>query len=92
MGEDPRHVHLQPVHTETINIGDMDIDPEEIAQNMIKIETHESPSVLNTSINELAMFDAYMGFDRIELEKLHKDLQKIFVKIGKKVDFHLKEV
>ena len=40
--------------------------------------------VLNTSINELAMFDAYMGFDRIELEKLHKDLQKIFVKLGKK--------
>ena len=42
LGEDPRHVHLQSVHTETINIGDMDIDPEEIAQNMIKIETHES--------------------------------------------------
>ena len=37
------------------------------------------------------MFDAYMGFDRIELEKLHKDLQKIFVKLGKKVDFHPKK-
>ena len=76
--------HLQSVHTETINIGDMDIDPEEIAQNMIKIETMKAKCFEYIKAIELAMFDAYMGFDRIELEKLHKDLQKIFVKIGKK--------
>jgi hypothetical protein len=51
---------------------------------MIKIETMKAKCFEYIKAIELAMFDAYMGFDRIELEKLHKDLQKIFVKIGKK--------
>ena len=84
LGEDHDMFHLQPVKTETINIGDIDIDAEEVAQNMIKVETLKAKCFEYIKAIELAMFDAYMGFDRIELEKLHKDLQKIFVKIGKK--------
>lgn len=84
LGEDQDMFHLQPIHTETINIGDMDIDAEEIAQNMIKVETLKAKCFEYIKAIELAMFDAYMGFDRIELEKMHYDLQKIFTKLGKK--------
>ena len=84
LGEDQDMFHLQPIHTETINIGDMDIDAEEIAQNMIKVETLKAKCFEYIKAIELAMLDAYMGFDRIELEKMHYDLQKIFTKLGKK--------
>tara|TARA_B100000927_G_C16426484_1_gene453688 strand:+ start:168 stop:605 length:438 start_codon:yes stop_codon:yes gene_type:complete len=84
LGEDHDMFHLQPVKTETINIGDIDIDAEEVAQNMIKVETLKAKCFEYIKAIELAMFDAYMGFDRIELEKMHYDLQKIFTKIGKK--------
>ncbi len=84
LSDDMNMFNLQPVHTETININDMDIDAEEIAKTMIKVEDMKAKSFEYIKAIEWSMFEAYQTFDAEELSKITKDLQKIFLKIGKK--------
>lgn len=84
LNDDMNMFNLQPVHTETININDLDIDAERIADAMFKSEDLKAKNFQYIKAIEWAMFEAFHGFDLETLAEIHEDLQKIFLKVGKK--------
>lgn len=84
LNDDLNIFDLQPVHSETININDLDIDAERIADAMFKSEDMKAKNFQYIKAIEWAMFEAFHGFDMETLAEIHEDLQKIFLKIGKK--------
>ena len=84
LNDDMNMFDLQPVRTETININDLDIDAERIADAMFKSEDLKAKNFQYMKAIEWAMFEAFHGFDLETLAEIHEDLQKIFLKVGKK--------
>ena len=84
LNDDLNIFDLQPIHSETININDLDIDAERIADAMFKSEDMKAKNFQYIKAIEWAMFEAFHGFDMETLAEIHEDLQKIFLKIGKK--------
>jgi len=84
LNDDLNTFDLQPVYSETININDLDIDAERIADAMFKSEDMKAKNFQYIKAIEWAMFEAFHGFDMETLAEIHEDLQKIFLKIGKK--------
>ena len=84
LSDDMDRFNLQPVHTETISINDIDVDAEKIADAMFKSEDMKAKNFQYIKAIEWAMFEAYQGFDLETLTNIHEDLQKIFLKLDKK--------